>query len=39
MELILGFAGGMIAYVWQGIPNDIPLLGLAVGLSLFTVLP
>lgn len=38
MGLILGLAGGLIAYVWQGIPNDIPQLGLAVGLSLFTVI-
>jgi len=38
MGLILGLAGGLIAYVWQGVPNDIPQLGLAVGLSLFTVI-
>ncbi|MEN9216535.1 MAG: magnesium transporter [Gloeomargarita sp. HHBFW_bins_162] len=38
MGLILGTAGGFIAYVWQGIPNGIPQLGLAVGLSLFTVI-
>ncbi|MCE7080419.1 magnesium transporter [Streptomyces sp. ST2-7A] len=36
MALILACLGGAIAYFWQGVPNDIPLLGLAVGLSLFT---
>ncbi|MBF2074825.1 MAG: magnesium transporter [Synechococcales cyanobacterium C42_A2020_086] len=37
MGLILGATGGTIAYVWQGVPNGIPQLGLAVGLSLFAV--
>lgn len=37
MGLILGATGGIIAYVWQGAPNGIPQLGLAVGLSLFAV--
>ncbi|WP_228473918.1 magnesium transporter, partial [Streptomyces calidiresistens] len=36
MALILAGIGGTVAYLWQGAPNDIPLLGLAVGLSLFT---
>ncbi|HIK24516.1 MAG TPA: magnesium transporter, partial [Thermosynechococcus sp. M46_R2017_013] len=38
MGLILGTAGGLIALVWQGLPNGIPQLGLAVGLSLFVVI-
>ncbi|MFN3678967.1 magnesium transporter [Thermosynechococcus sp.] len=38
MGLILGAAGGLIALVWQGLPNGIPQLGLAVGLSLFMVI-
>jgi magnesium transporter len=38
MGLVLGLVGGLIAYVWQGVPNGIPLLGLAVGLSLFAVI-
>jgi magnesium transporter len=37
MGTILGIAGGAIAYFWQGLPNGVPQLGLAVGLSLFTV--
>ncbi|BAZ04111.1 magnesium transporter [Calothrix sp. NIES-3974] len=35
--LILGITAGAIAYFWQGLPNGVPLLGLAVGLSLFCV--
>jgi magnesium transporter len=35
MGSILGLAGGSIAFVWQGAPNDIPQLGIAVGVSLF----
>ncbi|MEN9207269.1 MAG: magnesium transporter [Gloeomargarita sp. GMQP_bins_120] len=38
MGLILGTAGGLIAWLWQGIPNGVPQLGLAVGLALFTVI-
>ncbi|URR34811.1 magnesium transporter [Thermosynechococcus sp. HN-54] len=38
MGLILGAAGGLIAFLWQGLPNNIPQLGLAVGLSLFVVI-
>jgi magnesium transporter len=34
---ILGVAGGTIAYFWQGAPNGVPQLGLAVGISLFAV--
>jgi len=35
MGAVIGTLAGVIATVWQGIPNDIPQLGLAVGLSLF----
>jgi magnesium transporter len=34
MGVILGASGGAVAYLWQGAPNGIPLLGMAVGLSL-----
>ncbi|MBO8142048.1 MAG: magnesium transporter [Firmicutes bacterium] len=33
--VILGVIGGGAAYLWQGVPNGIPQLGIAVGLSLF----
>ncbi|MCW4354412.1 magnesium transporter [Hoyosella sp. YIM 151337] len=36
MAVIIGSLGGTIAYLWQGEPNGIPMLGLAVGLALFT---
>jgi len=36
--LILGTLAGVIAYFWQGAPNDIPQIGLAVGISLATVI-
>lgn len=35
MGVAIGVLAGTIAMVWQGIPNDIPQLGLAVGISLF----
>jgi len=35
MGAVIGLLAGTIAMVWQGIPNDIPQLGLAVGVSLF----
>lgn len=38
MGLILGLVAGVISYFWQGAPNDIPQLGLAVGVSLFCVI-
>lgn len=38
MGAILGLVGGIVAYYWQGLPNDIPQLGVAVGLSLFIVI-
>jgi magnesium transporter len=37
--LILGLLAGLGAYFWQGVPNELPLIGLAVGLSLIIVLP
>ncbi len=37
MGVILGVLGGTIAYLWQGAPNDVPQLGLAVGIALFSV--
>ncbi|MCC5913573.1 MAG: magnesium transporter [Balneolaceae bacterium] len=37
--LILGILAGLGAYYWQGVPNELPLIGLAVGLSLVIVLP
>lgn len=37
--LILGVLAGTGAYFWQGAPNDLPQIGLAVGLSLMIVLP
>jgi magnesium transporter len=38
MGIILGLLGGIIAYYWQGLPNDTPGIGLAVGLSLLIVI-
>jgi magnesium transporter len=38
MGLVLGLAAGVIAYYWQGAPNGIPQIGLAVGVSLFAVI-
>lgn len=37
--LVLGVLAGAGAYFWQGAPNDLPQIGLAVGLSLMIVLP
>lgn len=37
MGLGLGVIGGTVAYFWQGAPNNIPQLGIAVGVSLATV--
>lgn len=36
--LLLGTLGGVIAYFWQGVPNEVPAIGLAVGISLFVVI-
>jgi magnesium transporter len=38
MGVILGTIGGLAAYFWQGLPNGVPQLGLAVGISLATVI-
>lgn len=39
MGVILGAVAGIAAYYfWQGLPNDIPQLGLAVGISLTCVI-
>ncbi len=37
MGATLGLAGGTVAYFWQGLPNGVPQLGIAVGISLFSV--
>ncbi|MCC5859245.1 MAG: magnesium transporter [Ectothiorhodospiraceae bacterium] len=34
MGLVLATVGGLVAWAWQGAPNDIPLLGVVVGVSL-----
>ncbi|MCH8473997.1 MAG: magnesium transporter [Opitutales bacterium] len=36
--VLLGALGGTIAYFWQGVPNDVPAIGLAVGISLTVVI-
>lgn len=38
MGLILGSIAGVVAYFWQGVPNHIPQLGLAVGIALTCVI-
>lgn len=35
----LGLIAGFVAYYWQGLPNGLPELGLAVGLSLAVLMP
>lgn len=35
MATFIAVLGGTAALLWQGLPNDIPQLGLAVGISLF----
>lgn len=37
MGAILGTITGTISYFWQGVPNDIPQIGIAVGISVFSV--
>ncbi|TVQ48521.1 MAG: magnesium transporter [Gloeocapsa sp. DLM2.Bin57] len=37
MGVILGAASGIIAYFWQGAPNNLPLLGMVVAISLICV--
>lgn len=39
MGLALGIIGGLVAYFWQGAPNNIPEIGMAVGLGLAVVVP
>lgn len=34
MAVVIGLAGGTIAYLWQGAPNGVPELGIAVGVAL-----
>lgn len=34
MAIILGTIGGTVAWAWQGAPNDIPQLGIVVGIAL-----
>jgi magnesium transporter len=36
MGVVIGIAAGVIAYYWQGVPNGVPELGIAVGVALFT---
>jgi magnesium transporter len=37
MGIVLGLIGGTVAYFWQGLPNGVPQLGIAVGISLAVV--
>ncbi|ADI13986.1 magnesium transporter [Truepera radiovictrix] len=37
MGLVLGLVAGAAAYFWQGAPNGVPQLGVAVGVSIATV--
>lgn len=36
MAAVIAILAGVIAYFWQGAPNDIPVLGVVVGVALFT---
>jgi len=36
MGVVIGVTAGVIAYYWQGVPNGVPELGIAVGVALFT---
>ncbi|MGY6646838.1 MAG: magnesium transporter [Salinarimonas sp.] len=36
MALGIAVLAGTVAYFWQGVPNDIPQLGIVVGVALFT---
>ncbi len=36
MAVVIGIVAGTVAYFWQGAPNDIPQLGIVVGVALFT---
>jgi len=35
MGVVIAILAGVIAYFWQGAPNDIPQLGIVVGVALF----
>ncbi|MDG5767870.1 magnesium transporter [Balneolales bacterium ANBcel1] len=39
MGVLLGILGGFVAWLWQGAPNEVPQIGVAVGLSLAIVIP
>lgn len=36
MAVGIALVAGVVAYFWQGVPNDIPQLGVVVGVALFT---
>ena len=36
MAVVIALVAGTVAYCWQGVPNDIPQLGIVVGVALFT---
>ena len=36
MAAVVALVAGTVAYFWQGVPNDIPQLGIVVGVALFT---
>lgn len=36
MAVGISLVAGTVAYFWQGLPNDIPQLGIVVGVALFT---
>jgi len=36
MAVGIAIVAGMVAYFWQGLPNDLPQLGIVVGVALFT---
>ncbi|MGY6634599.1 MAG: magnesium transporter [Alkalilacustris sp.] len=36
MAVVIALVAGTVAYFWQGVPNDIPELGIVVGVALFT---
>ncbi len=36
MAVVIAVIAGTVAYFWQGVPNDIPQLGIVVGVALFT---
>jgi magnesium transporter len=39
MGVFLGALAGFAAYLWQGVPNEMPEIGIAVGISLAIVIP